>query len=63
MPRRRTAPGFVQESLFDVVVRYERRYYRQILEALTRRLGVNHPAIVALRGRRYLHQVIDPHPF
>jgi hypothetical protein len=35
--RSRSAPGsFVQDSLFEVTVRLERRFYRQMLDALTR---------------------------
>jgi MinD-like ATPase involved in chromosome partitioning or flagellar assembly/tetratricopeptide (TPR) repeat protein len=35
----------------------------RVLDALARRIGVDHPAIRALRDKRYLHRVIDPHPF
>ncbi len=32
-------------------------------DRLTLALGRDHPAVVALRERRYLHRIIDPHPF
>jgi hypothetical protein len=32
-------------------------------ERLARRLGTDHPAVVALRNREYLYRVLDPHPY
>jgi tetratricopeptide (TPR) repeat protein len=34
-----------------------------VLEELARRIGNTHPAVTALRERRFLHRVVDPHPF
>jgi hypothetical protein len=34
-----------------------------ILQMLIERLGADHPAVGAMRERRYLHRIIDPHPF
>jgi len=33
------------------------------LRRLTAALGPTHPAVEALRERRYLHRTLDPHPF
>jgi len=35
----------------------------EITERLVARLGSDHPAVEAFREHRYLHRVIDPHPF
>ncbi|GAA2534315.1 FxSxx-COOH system tetratricopeptide repeat protein [Winogradskya humida] len=32
-------------------------------ERLSRALGDHHPAVAALKERRYLHRMLDPHPF
>jgi hypothetical protein len=45
--RRRRAPSAVQEALFEVQIRPERRFYRQILQALTRS---SFPALDVLRA-------------
>jgi hypothetical protein len=35
----------------------------EVLRRLRGRLGIRHPAVVAFEERRYLHRVLDPHPF
>jgi hypothetical protein len=35
----------------------------EITERLKVRLGPNHPAVDAFGEHRYLHRVLDPHPF
>jgi hypothetical protein len=35
----------------------------RVLEQLTGKLGRNHPAVEALRQGRFLHRVVEPHPF
>ncbi|GIF22186.1 hypothetical protein BJ973_002511 [Actinoplanes tereljensis] len=37
--------------------------YNDVLQRLARVLGAAHPAVEALRERRYLHRTLDPHPF
>lgn len=34
-----------------------------IVARLAKAIGPSHPTVVALRGGRYAHRVIDPHPF
>ncbi len=34
-----------------------------LMRELATRIGDHHPAVVALRERRFLHRIIDPHPF
>ncbi|HEX8344460.1 MAG TPA: FxSxx-COOH system tetratricopeptide repeat protein, partial [Actinoplanes sp.] len=34
-----------------------------LLRRLRSRLGIHHPAVVAFEARRYMHRVLDPHPF
>jgi hypothetical protein len=36
---------------------------QEALRRLTAALGATHPAVEALRERRYLHRTLDPHPF
>jgi hypothetical protein len=37
--------------------------HQEALRRLTAALGPTHPAVEALRERRYLHRTLDPHPF
>jgi tetratricopeptide (TPR) repeat protein len=37
--------------------------HTRVMEALASQIGVDHPAVRAIRERRFLHRVIDPHPF
>jgi hypothetical protein len=37
--------------------------HARVLKQLTERLGSDHPAVKAMQERRYLHRVVEPHPF
>jgi tetratricopeptide (TPR) repeat protein len=49
----------IRRDLFDVTQDEEQEAVRRLAAAL----GPAHPAVEAMRERRYLHRTLDPHPF